>query len=291
MKTGCKLLSLLLSLCMLLSCVNFPITVHAAEGAANATLTVDKTSVSVGETVTVVISNGDLTASLFGVYLEFDNTLLECTSISGTDDDEWFGVYYAGKKGARTWVDAAVADTVDETNSDGIYSFGVLNLTGKEWTIYAGNVATLTFTAVKDGTVNFTLTEKTSGADAFDGIAATATVTIGGTSTPACDHEGKAYTYEANNNGTHKVKCECGEYKTESEPCSDETTKDHNCDNCGYVMSTCSDKAGDDNHNCYVCNAANVRDHNLRFCTYFLLSYESYFLISDCVSVKSLSHV
>ncbi len=82
---------------------------------------------------------------------------------------------------------------------------------------------------------------------------------------PACDHQGKTYTYETNNNGTHKVKCECGEYKTESEACSDDATdNNHACDFCGYSvgLETCSDKAGDDNHNCDVCNAENVSDHS-----------------------------
>lgn len=44
---------------------------------------------------------------------------------------------------------------------------------------------------------------------------------------PTCDHVDKNYTYEPNNNGTHKVKCECGEYKTESEACSG--TDDGDC--------------------------------------------------------------
>ncbi|MBE6638824.1 MAG: hypothetical protein E7616_05140 [Ruminococcaceae bacterium] len=153
----------------------------SAENIPNVALDIDKTEVAVGDTVTVTITNKEMTILGFGCYLEFDKDLLECTEITGTDGDEYLGLYKTS--GKSPWVDATVGDTVEETNSDGIFSFGVL--AGANDAQFAeGIVATLTFTAVAEGRLSMTLTERTSGTDSFDGMAAANGIIINTTDAP-----------------------------------------------------------------------------------------------------------
>lgn len=172
MKTRIRIGFLLLSICMIfaLTCV---INVSAEE-TTNVALTVSKSEVNVGDAVTVVIENKLMTVSGFGVYLSYDNTMLECTSVKGADDDEYLGLYKT--TGKSRWVDAQVGNNVDSTNVDGIFSFGVV--IGSDTEFEAGKVATLTFVAKAAGEVTFTLNEQTSGTDAFKDVAATQTLTI-----------------------------------------------------------------------------------------------------------------
>ena len=216
-----RVLALLLCLCMVIPFVNFP-HAHAAGGNTNMTLTLDKDTVNVGETVTVVIENADVTATGVGLYLSFDKNLLECTEITGVDDDEYLGLYYSGRKGAATWIDATVGDTIDTTNSDGIFSFGIIQT--KDTLYFEGIIATLTFTAKEAGTVTFVLNEDTAGSDAYTGIAATKTLTIKGNE-PVHECTAGAVSYEKGTNGMHTkiVACadNCGEnFSVTEEYCS-----------------------------------------------------------------------
>lgn len=213
MQTMKRVLAFMLCLCMVLPYMGFT-HAHAA-GSANATMSVDKTTVEVGDTVTVKITNTLMTVSGFGVYLEFDKDLLECTSVDGyyNEGDGYLGLVKTS--GRVKDVEAQVGDNVADTNKDGIFSFGVA--TGSDTEFEGGIVATLTFTAKAAGTVTFILNEDTSGADSFKGIAATQTLTIKGNE-PVCEHENT--TAVSNNNGTHNVVCECGEVVSENVPCS-----------------------------------------------------------------------
>ena len=125
MKTNFKISFLLLSICMVLVMTSF-MGVFAAE--ANISMEVSASEVKVGDTFTVVISNADLNAAGFGVVLDYSaqKDLIECTDVTGVDDDEYMGMYYSGRKGAETWIDANVANDAANTNSDGIFSFGVV---------------------------------------------------------------------------------------------------------------------------------------------------------------------
>ena len=81
-----------------------------------------------------------------------------------------------------------------------------------------------------------------------------------------CDHCGKenvsdhVYGTEWKTDASnHWHECACGT-KSAVAAHSDETTKDHKCDTCGYVMGSCAD--GDDaDHNCDHCGKENVSDH------------------------------
>lgn len=217
MKTKFRIAFLLFSICMILSLTSV-MSVFAAE--TNISMTLSTSEVEVGDTFTVVISNADLNAAGFGVVLNYaDNKdLIECTDVTGVDGDEYLGMYYSGRKGAETWIDANVGNDAENTNSDGIFSFGVV--TGKDTDFFEGTVATLTFTAKATGTVTFTLTERTSGVDSYDGVAATATLTIK-EAAPACNHADTKVV--SNGNGTHDVVCAdetCGATVQENVPCS-----------------------------------------------------------------------
>ena len=142
----------------------------------NVDLDVDKTTATVGDTITVTVTKSDLNVLGFGIYLEFDGARLECTNIYGADGDEvYFGMY---KNNPRDpWDDASTLDTVDTTNSDSIFSFGMPN--GAAAVQYkAGTIATLKFKAIADGEATFTLNQQASGEDNFKGVADTKTVVI-----------------------------------------------------------------------------------------------------------------
>ena len=92
------------------------------------------------------------------------------------------------------------------------------------------------------------------------------TCTDGDDADHKCDHCGKDgitnhvfgtewKTDEAN----HWHECACGA-KSDEGTHADVTTKDHKCDTCGYVMSTCAD--GDDaDHKCDHCGTDNITEH------------------------------
>lgn len=165
-----KFCVLFLCVCMLVSVIVLPAN---AASTANASMTVSTTKVKVGDTITVTLTNRQINVQGFGVYMEFDKNILECTEILGVDGDEYLGMYKTS--GKSPWVDA-VGDDVANTNSDGIFSFGVL--TGIDTEFKAGDFATLTFVAKAEGSVTIVLNEDTAGTDKFMGIAGQETVVV-----------------------------------------------------------------------------------------------------------------
>jgi len=172
MKLSKRILAVLLSVSMLMSTLCLT---AGAEG-SNVSFTVDKETVEVGDTVTVTISNEQMKLTGFGAIFEFDNTKLTCTNITGADGDEYMGIYKSS--GKSPWVDATAADNVDNTNSDGKFSFTIMNGTETEYA--AGTVATLTFKATAAGTVEFKLKEESAAdtGNGYKGEAGTKTLTI-----------------------------------------------------------------------------------------------------------------
>jgi len=159
-----RILSAILSICMIASLMIVP---TFAEAQPNVSISPLPTRVGVGDTFTVTISNDLMKLAGFACYLEFDADLLECTAITGADGDEYMGLNKT--TGKTTWVDATIADTVVETNADGIFSFCIISVDEVEYA--AGIVATLTFTAKATGFVSVTLGESSSGSGAFSGTA------------------------------------------------------------------------------------------------------------------------
>ena len=169
MKIANKLISVLLSICLILACAS---GISAVDGTPNVTMTVSSTSVDVGDTVTVTVSCIEHTVAGFGFYLEFDKDLLECTEIIGAygeEDPEYYCLFYLNSRGREAEVEAQVKDSVENTNSDGIYSFGWVP--GSDTTILEQTLITLNFTAKAAGTANFVLNEQSSGTDEFKGVA------------------------------------------------------------------------------------------------------------------------
>lgn len=174
MKFTKRIWALLLCVCMLTALIVMPANAEP-QAESNVSMTVDKTEVKVGDTITVVLTNKDIDVQGFGTWLEFDKTLVECTSVLGSYGDEYLGL--DKPSGRVTWVDA-IFDDVANTNSDGRFSFGVVP--GADTQFVESDFATLTFTAIAEGTVTFVLNEDTAGASEFKGIADEIDVVIGG---------------------------------------------------------------------------------------------------------------
>ena len=216
-----RLWALLLCLCMLASFAVQPAYAATSDPNANATMTVSKTEVKVGDTVTVTLSNKAIDVQGFGIYMEFDKNLLECTSITGADGDEYMGLYKTS--GKSPWVDANLSDSVEDTNKDGIFSFGVVP--GLDTEYKEGLFATLTFTAKAAGTVEFVLNEDTAGVNKYKGVAGNATVVITAPAVHTCSG-----TFTKGQDATCTVDgwkdyytCSCGKYYSDS-ACNNEIT-------------------------------------------------------------------
>ena len=216
-----RLWALLLCLCMLASFAVQPAYAATSDPKANATMTVSKTEVKVGDIVTVTISNKKMDVEGFGIFMNFDKNLLECTAITGADGDQYLGLYKTS--GKSPWIDAMVGDTVAETNSDGIFSFGVV--TGVAAEFAEGTVATLTFTAKAAGTANFVLNEDTAGVNKYKGVAGNATVVITAPAVHTCSGtftKGQAATCTVDGWNDYYT-CSCGKYYSDS-ACNNEIT-------------------------------------------------------------------
>lgn len=234
MKTMKKLLPILFCVVMV---VTIALTAYAAGGETNVYMTVDKTEVKPGDTITVTLSCNNMKVTSFTAGIRYDKTQLDITSIVSDDPEypEDFGLYQKSK-GSSTWVPATAMSTIQQAKANGQVGFGYAGTTDKE---YVGSVLfTVTF-VVKEGvtdSITIGAYEDTAGTDAFqnkdeDGnniLNETKTVTIA----PACDHVGKTYTYEAINATTHKVICECGETVKEAENHDYVTDKDGYCKYC-----------------------------------------------------------
>ena len=178
MKLTKRIWALMLCVCMLTALVVMPANAEP-QAESNVSMTVDKSEVKVGDTITVVLTNKDIDVQGFGTWLEFDKSLIECTGVLGSYGDEYLGL--DKPSGRVTWVDA-IFDDVANTNSDGRFSFGVVP--GADTKFVESDFATLTFTAIAEGTVTFVLNEDTAGASEFKGIAAEADVVITAESAP-----------------------------------------------------------------------------------------------------------
>ena len=167
-----KGISIILTVCMMMS-----LATPAMAGGANIDFEVNKKTVKVGETIEIIITNDKMTVSGFGGYLEFDSSLLECTSVigmAGTEATPEEG--YLMPTEGKNPVQFMVYDTIANTNKDGIHSFAYVST--KDATYKAGTVSKLIFKAKKDGIATFKLTEDSSGKDAYKDVAKTQKLTI-----------------------------------------------------------------------------------------------------------------
>jgi len=220
-----NLLPLILCIAMVLSFAS--VTVYGAGGSTNVAVSASKSEVNVGDTFTVTLEYSAMTVKTFTAGVKFDNNLVECISMEACDPEypDDFGL--CTKRG---FTQGSIS-TIAQANQNSKIGFGVAStddISYKACTIFIA-----TFKALKSGTANFTSYEDSDGTDAFVSTNIdTVSVTIKGASEPECNHEGKTYTYEANNDGTHKVICSCGETVEADEPCDiNKSTKE--CYDCG----------------------------------------------------------
>ena len=165
MKNFKKIVSLLLSVCMLATMLTSVVT---AVGGPNVSFSGVPSEVKVGDEIQVAISHSAANLAAAGLYLEFDSTKLECVSAKAANGSDDFVMNYNGSKEASA--------TVAEINA-GIFSFGVLfGVNSVE--VASQTVAVLTFKAIATGEAAFSLTEESSGTDKFSGVAQTATLNI-----------------------------------------------------------------------------------------------------------------
>jgi len=190
MKNAKRALALLLCLCMVLSYV--PVHAHAAATETHVVLTVDKTEVQVGDTVIVTLGITDMTGTSVAFGFDFDKTLLEATSVTAARNAKLnYEAYdYEAEESFEDVLSPDAISTKAKVNESG--HFGVAYAWGLEGeATYFENeeVITLKFTALKDGTVEFTVFEDTAGTDGYkDEWIHEITVTIGGSSEPECEH-------------------------------------------------------------------------------------------------------
>ena len=259
-----KALSFLL--CIIMAVTVTVTTISATNEETNVSMTVSSEEVTVGDTLTVVVTYKDMSIAAFACKLQFDTNLLECTKVVGGRS----GSRYESKgwlyDGTDYWP-ALTMSTYEEANTAGQVGFAFVDT--EEYEYVSGVVYTVTFIAKAAGTVEFTLIEDSSGSDGFKDTAETKTLTILD-ATPSCTHETTKAV--SNGDGTHDIVCAseaCGETVTKGVTCADEN-KDHKCDACEYVMSECAD--GNNDHNCDVCGeelsqcADNNNDHDCDVC-------------------------
>ena len=227
-----------LVLCVCLTALFATSTIVSAENASNSVLIIETSTVKVGDEFVVTICNNELSCAAYTVWLEFDKELLECIEIVGVDGDEYLGMYKTS--GKQRWVDATVGDTVDDTNKDGIFSFGVMSINDVEYE--AGDVAVLTFKAKASGNVKFVLNEDTTSEEfGYLGIVEEKLLTI----KASCAHEQKTANYNKIDNAdkhTVTVTCnDCGEPIGEAteEACDTVGAKcvEWSCDKCKAVYA------------------------------------------------------
>ena len=174
MKTCGKLVSMVLSICMIISMFVMP----AMAADYNVEMVVSATEVKKGDTITVEISNKEMSVDGFGFSLEFDSTILKLTSIVGSDEEypDYLGINKVS--GKNTWADLTTWSTLEEANANNSFAAGLINTAIVDYK--AGMVTTLTFEAIATGNVELVLNDaSTAGKEvSFAGVAQTATVTV-----------------------------------------------------------------------------------------------------------------
>ena len=183
MKVIKKSIALLLTLVMLVSAIS--VTAFAA--GANLSMTSNKTGeVKVGETVSVTISNKEMTVASFGGKVVFDTDKFECVSITSAFDPTDPNSFYIMKKGGKFPTEIPTVATVDDANNGagrGNAGFA-LSATG-DATYAAGGIITVTLKAKAPGTTQIKLVEDSSGTGGYKGDVSSINITIPAPPVPA----------------------------------------------------------------------------------------------------------
>lgn len=157
-----RILAVILSLMMVFTTLGT--VTFAAGGATNVSFTVDKTTAAVGDTISVTISNGNMTVESFTCGFFFDLTKLECTSISGPNSTKPGFFFITDDEYGAPWK-ATAASKVSDANTSG--TVGIAFAGTEDIAYKAGVVLTATFKVKATGDAAFTLYEDTGGTDRF----------------------------------------------------------------------------------------------------------------------------
>ena len=213
-------------LCLMMVATAFAVTTTAAGGNANAYMIVSPVEANIGDTVTVTIGHREMNVSSFVLELDWNDEVVEVISINDGDLN-----YYDSDKGDRNMPATTVSTTLEANASNHV---GIAYARSKETKCYANNsILTIKFKVIAAGTVNFVLSEDSSGTDGYKSIVSTKSVVA----VEPCDH---ATTVAIpNGNGTHDIYC--------ANPACQELVEDDVA--CSGGTPTCQDKP-----ECAVCN-------------------------------------
>lgn len=159
-----KCIGILVSLCIILTMIPLnPMTAFGATSESNLSVSIDKTEAKVGETVTITISNKDMTVQSFTGGIKFDKDKFDCISIKNIDKEsinpaeEIYG-YVTSKKGNKKPLEVS---SIKDANREGTVGFALTGTTDISYN--QGVVLYATFRCKAVGTGNYVLYEDTSG--------------------------------------------------------------------------------------------------------------------------------
>ena len=141
----------------------------SAAGSSNVSCTADRTEALPGETVIVVLSNGEMDVDTFTCGVSFDPDKLECVSVISADPDYPDDFTLTLKAGGRNPYVSLVASRPEEANASGNVGFGTAQTKSRAY--LSGEIAVITF-KVKEGasgTARFSLYESSSGNTGYKG--------------------------------------------------------------------------------------------------------------------------
>ena len=154
-----KTTRLLLCLLMILSlAAAFPVS---AENDCNVSYTISATEVAVGDTVTVTLSNREMSVICFCGTIYFDKTLFTCESITGVRDGQTMPNFYMYDIQNEEWTRAMVISSLEDSAKAGTVGFAFVNTEESHYA--AGTVFEATFRAKADGMAEFYAYEDSDG--------------------------------------------------------------------------------------------------------------------------------
>lgn len=164
--------ALALVLVLLLAPVILPTAAEAAEDTSdgNVSITVDNATPNVGDTVTVTLSNEDMTVSVFTCGISFDTTKLQCTDINTIDSPITDSAKLVEPQ--LTTLDSTDVEAGTDANSTGRVGFGVVSVdqtSPHDKSIDAGDFLAVEFTVLEAGEITITAYEDSAGADGVTG--------------------------------------------------------------------------------------------------------------------------
>lgn len=270
--------ALALVLCMVMVLTYLPMNVLAAGGEPNVTISVDKTEVEVGDTITVKLGITEMNASSLALGFDFDKTLLEVSSITAKRSAKV--PYYDYDPDAEEWFEdelgCTTVSTKDEANNSG--HIGVVFANDHEVLYYEKEaILTIKFLVLASGTVEFEMFEDSAGTDGCKvEWTSDKTVTIKGSESEHVCAAG-AVSYKASSEDGKHIKIvacadNCGKNFSETvEACSGGSPTcqvSAICDNCGNYYGEKVDHQIDESQTVYQ-NYGDEGHYVYTYCVYW----------------------